>query len=265
MLAEIGTSYSVKIADSIPRRLVTFGGLDQGQGSWEWCIDVNRRIMPSLAPLSYEPPTGAKSKDYYSFLQSWKAFHKIQRYTDGEAFFLCYPAAVQFGIYTKKGTYDDALFPSWKNSYLHDQQARKSGTEYNSHLFDERIKKKYHVTEKIVPNRQELIELLKTESGKNELHTVQVSCFYPMFGNRRYDHYISIVDTGENNNGIATIAGGLAPFGIYESPIATVDFDQLTQFIETSNKLMFRSRKYTDVDLQDRSKIQGIEVTSIQF
>ena len=265
MQVETDTSFSVKIADSTPRRLVTFRGLDQGQGSWEWCVDFNRRQMPSLRAVNLDHLLHDRSDARHSFAKSWKAFYKIQRYTDGEAFFLCYPAAVQFGMYAKKGIYDETLFPSWKKSYLHDQQVPQSGQEYYSRLFDERIKKKYQVTEKIVPDRQELIKLLETESGKNELHAVQVSCNYPMFGNHRCGHYISIVDTGETNNGVATIAGGLAPFGIYDSPIATVEFNQLGQFIEASNKLLFKSRKYTDVDLQDRSKTEGIEVTSVNL
>lgn len=266
MLTELSTRlpFATKIADSMPNQLVSFRGMDQEQGSWQYCIDFNRRQMPSLTPSDYHHFIDDQSPDRFHFVRSWKAFHKLQRYTDGEAFFLCYPAALQFGIFAKTGIYDDVLYPSWKKSYLNDQRITESGGEsdnqlYESSKFNDRVRKKYRIIDKTVADARELIKLFGMEKSE-DLHVVQVSCNYPMFGNKRFGHFVSVVNIEDEST--ATIAGSLSPFGIYETPFAKVKLIELAAFAEMSNRLMLKSSN-PGIDLQDRTTISGINVMSV--
>lgn len=265
MLPEL--AFSTRIADLMPRNLVTFRGIEQDQGSWQWCIDFNRRQMPTLKPIAPESLQNVTYTDRFKFIPSWKAFRNIQQYTDGEAFFLCYPAAFLFGIYGKSGKYQNQLLPSWRKAYAHDQTVTASGGEneslfYSSSIFDRKFRDKFQVRDSVVTNWQELQSVVDSDLN-NKIHVVQVSCNYPMFGNKRFGHYISIVDSNRDT-GKSVIAGSLAPFGIYESPFAAVNSDQLGQYIETSNQLMSGTKRNLSIDLKDQSTSPGINIVTVE-
>lgn len=265
MLMEIGGrfSFSTEMADSMPRHLVVFNGIQQEQGSWQYCVDFNRRQMPSLTPVNHKDFTNSQSPDVFRFTQSWKALNAIQRYTEGEAFFLCYPAAFQFGIFAQTGEFDESLFPNWKKSYLSDQQLTLSGGEkdgalYESSKFNLRIRSKYSIEDATAANAAELTARVKNKRTSN-LHVIQVSCNYPMFGNKRFGHFLGVTHVEAET---AIITGCLAPFGIYDTPFARVQLNQLGAFAEISNWLLASSNR-TAVDLQDRPANPGIHLMRV--
>lgn len=247
----------------MPSHLVTFNGIQQEQGSWQYCVDFNRRQMPSLTPVDCDELSTSQPQANFHFSQSWEELKKIQRYTDGEAFFLCYPAAFQFGIFAQTGEFDDSLFPSWEESYLSDQQltqngGEKDGTLYESSKFNLLIRSKYSIEEIVVANAAELAQRVKN-NGVSCPHVIQVSCNYPMFGNKRFGHFLGITHVEAET---AVVAGCLGPFGIYDTPFARVQLDQLGAFAEISNRLLTNTMR-TTVDLQDRPTNPGIHLIRV--
>lgn len=264
MLAE--TMFSTRVADSIPRRLVRFTGLDQSQGDWLWCSNFNRRLMPSLKPIYTPTNVETDTTDKQNFIKSWKSFYKLQRYTDGEAFFLCYPAAFQYGIYAKTGRYDSSLLPPWNDAYANDQKVTVLGGEnleraYTSSIFDQRIRKKHNISDHLIPGK-DLGQHLSAGLARG-INVIQVSCSYPMFGNKRFGHYLGIVDLDARNNE-ALIAGSLAPFGVYDSPYARVNMSELERYIISSNKLLNASSD-PEVNIQDRNHSPGISLINVSL
>jgi hypothetical protein len=260
-------NFSCIVADAMLNDLVFFRGLKQDQGDWMWTEDFNRRLMPSLKP-NYSLNLADSTLDKSKFLQSWNEFYRIQRYTDGEGFFLCYPAAYQFGIFAKSGVFDDSLQPNWSESYLRDQDLTALGNadtrdDRNSMRYDSDVRRKYSVTDNHLQTITEFNQLIASTVDEKVLQVVQVSCQYPMFGNKRFGHYISIVNC--SNDDQVLIAGSLAPYGIYDTPFALVNKGELSRYIVMSKSLQLFSERSSDTKISDGKNDLDTEVYSLKL
>ena len=251
--------YSSILADSLPKKLVRFRGIKQRQGDGQYCVRFNTRLMPSLRP--------AVSEDVSS--DEWKQFEVLQRYTDGEAFFLCYPAAVIFGLLNKAGRTCLPFQFSWIDHYKRSQDFACKKTDPNrdidpSTAFAGKVRESLIVEDYEFTSAGQLVSFLSSPSAleAGAICLVQMACAYPMFGDKLFGHYVAVTDC--RSDCVVTIAGGLGPFGIYESLLATVNLDELAFFAATSTRIQRKLRKGLNLNLRDTASGGGFEVMAMR-
>ena len=247
--------WSSEIADSVPISISEFRGIQQFQGDWEYCRRFNTKFISSIQPVEI-----LRSSD-------WIEFELLQKYTVGESFFLCFPAAVKFGYETMTGNREEKIYTPWTEYYLHSQtvastnRGETSKLKYTSEIFADELQANYKVDIFQMRYAEELrkhIQLL--DQGTNKLLVVQIACALPMYGNAMYGHYVSIsaVDNDE-----IKISGSLAPFGIYDTHTAKVLISEFLRFVQISNQIKLRMKRLDRNVLKDQISESGFEVMTI--
>lgn len=250
--------YSTRVSDSLQHSLVEFNGPPTvEQGDWEYARKFNTKLMPSLRPRYKDV-----SKRGYA---DWRTFSTIQRYTDGEGFFLCFPAAFYFGMIDSGVDSNKLPAIEWIEHYKDSQSSVQYRIQNSNQLspssqFVDRIQ--YLKISEIIATTESDLSCVVPDI----LSLVQVACVYPMFGNRMYGHYVSVTEmTHQNNEIYANVAGSLAPFGIYDTPYALVKLNELARFARISTKLMQGMNRKDKVIMQDGAEQTGFEIMTFKI
>lgn len=208
------------IADSMPNNLINFTSIYQGQGDWEYCKRFNLKLIPSLEP--HYDTTLTESAD-------WKALSLLTRYTDGEGFYLCHPAAIKLGYQQIKGYPEPYVTLDWNKHYLNRQRGE------SSNRFAESSQRHYAQVEYQATSPDEVISIIES-TLPTELCLLQIAYAFALFGNHMYGHYVNVAKIPHSNN--VTITGILTPFGIYDTPQATVSLSEIARHAIISTRIM---------------------------